>query len=229
MTTLTGQLKKSGLSIAKGGRPPKTRRDMAIYLAAEWFRAEERGKGAKSIERAVLNLFKTINPVGLSEEAHVRARIQKAKKSVLQIPFDAKKKSSVEPRPQQSEWLALVKGPVAANNTRMQRLVYFVLASGLDHTIHLAHEGLMKKYPGAEVQIARSGPKCRERRAWVIVTKGKGENLKGAGVLLAEDNAVIACRGLLRVDGFLWAWNYGEEEAYRFCGSGSIRVPGFPG
>lgn len=56
-----------------GGRPPKTARDVAVFLADQWFRAGSQGKRAK-IGQAVVHLWTNQKYTGISDPSHVTAR-----------------------------------------------------------------------------------------------------------------------------------------------------------
>lgn len=71
---LLRQIKERGLCLSPvGGRPPKTARNVAVFLADQWFRAGAQGKRPK-IGQAVVDLWKSRRYGGISEPSHVVAR-----------------------------------------------------------------------------------------------------------------------------------------------------------
>lgn len=64
-----------------GGRPPKTARDVAVYLAAQWFEAGAASARPK-IGQSVVALWASKGYTGLTDPAHVVARKAAARAAV---------------------------------------------------------------------------------------------------------------------------------------------------
>ncbi len=64
-----------------GGRPPKTARDVAVYLAACWFEAGAAGKRPK-VGQGVVDLWQSKAYRGITDPAHVVARKAPALRAV---------------------------------------------------------------------------------------------------------------------------------------------------
>jgi hypothetical protein len=79
--SLRSFLESPGLRLVPvGGRPPKTGRDVAVFLALKWFEASAQAGRPKLRER-VVDLWLARGYVGISDPAHVTARIPNARKA----------------------------------------------------------------------------------------------------------------------------------------------------
>jgi hypothetical protein len=68
-----------------GGRPPKTVRDVAVYLALQWYEAGA-APGRPKLREAVCDLWIDRGYRGLTDPAHVTARVGAARRA---LPADA--------------------------------------------------------------------------------------------------------------------------------------------
>lgn len=79
MTKLADALAARGLVLVpKGGRPPKTARDIAVFLALEWFNAGA-PTGRPKLREAVVDLWLSKGHGGIKDPAHVTVRATKGR------------------------------------------------------------------------------------------------------------------------------------------------------
>lgn len=81
MNTLVRDLEARGLVLTpKGGRPPNAARDVAVLLALKWFEAGAQS-GRPKLREAVVDLWVSKGFLGITDPAHVTARLPKARKA----------------------------------------------------------------------------------------------------------------------------------------------------